>query len=110
VESAWCQPVGEARGAGLFRLVNDGPGSAGTNVFVGAVDITTTAAGDITAGQTITLEASDDLSIEGDLNAPTITLHSTGDAAIFTDHVKVAHIIRKVLLRQLAILNYVNPF
>ena len=35
---------------------------------------------------------------------------STGDAAIFTDHVKVAHIIRKVLLRQLAILNYVNPF
>jgi len=22
VESAWCQPVGEARGAGLFRLVN----------------------------------------------------------------------------------------
>jgi multidrug resistance efflux pump len=35
---------------------------------------------------------------------------STGDAAIFTDHVKVAHVIRKVLLRQLAILNYVNPF
>jgi multidrug resistance efflux pump len=35
---------------------------------------------------------------------------STGDAAIFTDHVKLAHIIRKVLLRQLAILNYVNPF
>ena len=35
---------------------------------------------------------------------------STGDAAIFTDHVKVAHIIRRVLLRQLAILNYVNPF
>jgi multidrug resistance efflux pump len=35
---------------------------------------------------------------------------STGAAAIFTDHVKVAHIIRKVLLRQVAILNYVNPF
>lgn len=35
---------------------------------------------------------------------------STGDAAIFTDHVKVAHIIRKVLLRQIAIANYVNPF
>jgi multidrug resistance efflux pump len=35
---------------------------------------------------------------------------STGDAAIFTDHVRVAHIIRKVLLRQIAILNYVNPF
>jgi RND family efflux transporter MFP subunit len=35
---------------------------------------------------------------------------STGTAAIFTDHVKPAHIVRKVLLRQLAILNYVNPF
>jgi RND family efflux transporter MFP subunit len=35
---------------------------------------------------------------------------STGDAAIYTDHVKVAHIIRKVLLRQIAILNYINPF
>jgi multidrug resistance efflux pump len=35
---------------------------------------------------------------------------STGDAAIFTDHVKLAHIIRKVLLRQIAITNYVNPF
>ena len=35
---------------------------------------------------------------------------STGDAAIFTDHVKLAHVIRKVLLRQMAIINYVNPF
>ncbi len=35
---------------------------------------------------------------------------STGDAAIFTDHVKPTHIIRKVLLRQIAITNYVNPF
>jgi len=35
---------------------------------------------------------------------------STGDAAVFTDHVKLAHIIRKVLLRQIAITNYVNPF
>jgi multidrug resistance efflux pump len=35
---------------------------------------------------------------------------STGDAAVFTDHVKLAHIIRKVLLRQIAIMNYVNPF
>ena len=33
-----------------------------------------------------------------------------GEAAIFTDHVKATHIIRKVLLRQIAILNYVNPF
>ena len=35
---------------------------------------------------------------------------STGDAAIYADHVKLAHIIRKVLLRQTAILNYINPF
>ena len=35
---------------------------------------------------------------------------STGTAAIFTEHVKVSHIIRRVLLRQIAILNYVNPF
>ena len=28
----------------------------------------------------------------------------------FTDHVKAAHVIRKVLLRQMAIINYVNPF
>lgn len=33
-----------------------------------------------------------------------------GDAAIFTDQVKPAHLIRRVILRQLAILNYVNPF
>jgi multidrug resistance efflux pump len=35
---------------------------------------------------------------------------STGDAAIYTDHVQLAHIIRKVLLRQIAITNYINPF
>lgn len=35
---------------------------------------------------------------------------AAGDAAIFTEHVKPAHIIRKVLLRQIAITNYVNPF
>jgi RND family efflux transporter MFP subunit len=35
---------------------------------------------------------------------------SVGNAAIFTDQVKVAHVIRKVLLRQTAILNYVLPF
>ncbi len=35
---------------------------------------------------------------------------STGDAAIFTSHVKPAHVIRRVLLRQVAITNYVNPF
>jgi RND family efflux transporter MFP subunit len=35
---------------------------------------------------------------------------STGAAAIYTEHVRASHIIRKVLLRQIAILNYVNPF
>lgn len=35
---------------------------------------------------------------------------STGTAAIFTDRVKAAHVIRQVLLRQVAILNYINPF
>ncbi|CAN7206231.1 HlyD family secretion protein [Bosea sp. LjRoot237] len=35
---------------------------------------------------------------------------AAGDAAIFTDRVQVAHVIRKVLLRQIAITNYVNPF
>jgi RND family efflux transporter MFP subunit len=35
---------------------------------------------------------------------------ATGTAAIYTEHIKVAHIIRKVVLRQVAILNYVNPF
>jgi len=35
---------------------------------------------------------------------------ATGAAAIFTDRVKAAHVIRRVVLRQIAILNYVNPF
>jgi hypothetical protein len=34
---------------------------------------------------------------------------STGLAAIYTDHIKAAHVIRKVVLRQTAILNYVDP-
>ena len=35
---------------------------------------------------------------------------SAGAAAIYTEHVQAAHVIRKVVLRQAAILNYVNPF
>jgi RND family efflux transporter MFP subunit len=35
---------------------------------------------------------------------------AAGDAAIFTNRVKAAHIIRKVLLRQIAIVNYVWPY
>ena len=46
---------------------------------------------------------------DGDL-AKRLPAGSTGTAAIFTEAVKPTHIIRKVLLRQIAILNYVNPF
>jgi len=35
---------------------------------------------------------------------------STGTAAIYTDHLKPTHVVRRVLLRQVAITNYVNPF
>ena len=35
---------------------------------------------------------------------------SAGMATIYTDHVKPAHIVRRVVIRQLAILNYVTPF
>jgi RND family efflux transporter MFP subunit len=49
--------------------------------------------------------ALDDASVAGRLPAG-----STGEATIYTDHVKASHVIRKVLLRQIAILNYINPF
>jgi multidrug resistance efflux pump len=42
--------------------------------------------------------------------ASSLPAGSVGTAAIYTDHVKPTHFIRKVLLRQIAILNYVNPF
>jgi RND family efflux transporter MFP subunit len=35
---------------------------------------------------------------------------AAGTAAIYTDHLKPTHIVRRVVLRQLAILNYINPF
>src|SRR6266849_4545542 len=35
---------------------------------------------------------------------------STGTAAIYTAHLKPTHVVRRVLLRQAAIINYVNPF
>ncbi|WEK51650.1 MAG: efflux RND transporter periplasmic adaptor subunit [Candidatus Kaistia colombiensis] len=41
---------------------------------------------------------------------PRLPAGSTGTAAIYTDHVQAAHVIRKVVLRQTAILNYINPF
>ena len=48
--------------------------------------------------------------LDDDALARRVPAGSVGDAAIFTDRVKPAHVIRKVLLRQIAILNYVNPF
>ena len=48
--------------------------------------------------------------LDDDRLARSLPAGSAGDAAIFTEHVKVAHVIRKVLLRQIAILNYVIPF
>jgi len=35
---------------------------------------------------------------------------SVGEAAIYTDRLKPTHVVRRVLLRQTAILNYINPF
>ena len=42
--------------------------------------------------------------------AKSLPAGAAGTAAIFTGHVKPSHVIRRVLLRQVAILNYVNPF
>jgi len=35
---------------------------------------------------------------------------SAGEGAIYTDHVRAAHIIRRVMLRMSAFLNYIVPF
>lgn len=35
---------------------------------------------------------------------------STGTAAIYTEHLEPTHVVRPVLLRRVATLNYVNPF
>jgi len=35
---------------------------------------------------------------------------AAGTAAIYTDHLKPTHVVRRVILRQIAIINYVNPF
>jgi RND family efflux transporter MFP subunit len=48
--------------------------------------------------------------LDDDKLAASLPAGATGSAAIFTDHIQPAHIIRKVLLRQTAILNYVLPF
>lgn len=48
--------------------------------------------------------------LDNDGFAQTLPAGATGTAAIYTEHVKVSHIIRRVLLRQVAILDYINPF
>ena len=48
--------------------------------------------------------------LDDDALAKSLPAGATGTAAIFTERVKVSHIIRRVLLRQVAILNYINPF
>lgn len=48
--------------------------------------------------------------LDDDAFARQLPAGSAGAAAIFTDRALAAHVIRKVLLRQIAITNYVNPF
>jgi RND family efflux transporter MFP subunit len=42
--------------------------------------------------------------------AASLPAGAAGAAAIYTEHIKPSHVIRKVILRQIAIVNYVNPF
>jgi multidrug resistance efflux pump len=50
------------------------------------------------------------IALDDALAVNTLPAGSVGTAAIFTSHIKPSHIIRRVLLRQEAILNYINPF
>jgi len=59
----------------------------------------------VAAGPFVVRVRLDDQQIANELPAG-----STGEAAIYTEHVKPAHFIRRVILRQMAILNYINPF
>jgi Biotin-lipoyl like len=48
--------------------------------------------------------------LDDDKLAASLPAGTAGDGAIYTPHIKPSHIIRKVILRQIAIVNYVNPF
>ncbi len=63
------------------------------------------APGDVVAAPFVVRLRLDDKGI-----GPNLPAGSTALVAIFTDRVKASHVIRKVVLRQTAILNYVNPF
>lgn len=47
--------------------------------------------------------------LDDDAVARSLPAGTAGDVAIFTDHLTSTHVIRQVLLRQIAILNYVIP-
>jgi multidrug resistance efflux pump len=48
--------------------------------------------------------------LDDDAVARKLPAGSAGTAAIYTDHLKATHVVRRVILRQVAIVNYVNPF
>jgi len=48
--------------------------------------------------------------LDDDKIAASLPAGSAGDAAIYTSHIRPAHLIRKVILGQIAIVNYVDPF
>ena len=50
------------------------------------------------------------IKLDDESAAKRLAAGTTGLAAIFTDHIAISHVIRRVVLRQTAILNYVNPF
>lgn len=60
---------------------------------------------ELTSAPFVVRIALDDASVADKLPAG-----STGTAAIFTAHVRVTHVVRRVMLRMTAYLNYVNPF
>lgn len=42
--------------------------------------------------------------------AKRLPVGGVGEAAVFTEHVQATHVIRRVMLRMTAILNFINPF
>ena len=121
-----CVLLGQKIGADVTHVPYRGGGPAFTDLIAGRLDyicnyislavqaigsgqvqtsgLAVTPRGDVTPPFVVRIRL-DDSGIANRLPAG-----STGDAAIYTDHVQIAHIIRKVLLRQIAITNYINPF
>lgn len=50
------------------------------------------------------------IKLEDGAIARSLPAGSVGTAAIYTEHLKPTHVVRRVILRQVAIVNYVNPF